>query len=65
MTTSTLTVKKMGGRRVTIEVDIDQFERLAANLGFFNPEFLKSLNRAEKDIKDGRVQQIHSLSHLE
>lgn len=45
-------------------MDADKFERLAANLGFLNTEFLKSLEEAEKDYKAGRIKKIKSLKEL-
>ncbi len=51
-------------RDVLVKINADQFERLAATFGFFNPEFLKSLQRAEKDIKQGRTRKIKSLKDL-
>ncbi|OGY99809.1 MAG: hypothetical protein A2945_02325 [Candidatus Liptonbacteria bacterium RIFCSPLOWO2_01_FULL_52_25] len=57
-----LTVKqKLKGRRVTVEMDADRLERLAASFGFLNPDFIGSLNRAEKDYEAGRYRKIHSL----
>ncbi len=40
------------------------FERLAANLGLFNPAFLKSVDRAEADVRAGRVWEIKKFSDL-
>ena len=60
-----LTIKE--GRtkfRKIVEFDIGQFERLAAAFGMFNPDFLKSLARAEKDIKAGRIKKLRSLKDL-
>lgn len=51
-------------RRVSIELDVDKFERLAASFGFFSPEFLRSLKRAEKDYRAGRIRKIKSLRDL-
>ena len=51
-------------RRILVELDAERFERLAANLGFFSAEFLKSLERAERDYKEGRVRKIKSLKEL-
>jgi len=45
-------------------MDVEKFERLAADLGFFSPEFLKSLDRAEKDYRAGRFKKIKSLKEL-
>lgn len=47
-----------------MEFDAGKFERLAAVLGMFNPDFLKSVARAEKDYKAGRVIKFKSLKDL-
>lgn len=52
------------GKDILVKINADQFERLAATFGFFNPEFLKSLQRAEKDIKQGRMRKLKSLKDL-
>ena len=52
------------GRTVRVEIDASQLERLAANFGFYNPEFLDSLDKAEADYKAGRVKKISSLREL-
>lgn len=51
-------------RKIMVELDADKLEKLATSLGFFSPDFLKSLNRAEKDYKLGRVRKIRSLKDL-
>lgn len=51
-------------RTLRIEVDAEKFERLAADFGFFGPEFLASLDRAEADVRTGRVRKISSLRAL-
>ena len=48
-----------------IELDVEKFERLAASFGFFNPDFLESLNRAEKHYSNGKIKKINSLKELE
>lgn len=48
----------------TVEFDADRFERIAAALGMFSDEFLVSIDRAEKDIKAGRVHKLKSLADL-
>ena len=63
MSSLELTIKKRNNR-VLVEMDADRFERLAANLGFFSKEFLNSLERAEKDVKAGRIKKIQSLRQL-
>ena len=51
-------------QKVLIEMDTRKFERLAANLGLFSSEFLRSLNRAEKDCRAGKIRKIKSLKEL-
>ncbi|MBI4652633.1 hypothetical protein HY750_00025 [Candidatus Kuenenbacteria bacterium] len=48
-------------QKIMLEMDAEKFEKLAVLFGFFNPEFLNSLNQAEKDYKAGRVKKIKSL----
>jgi hypothetical protein len=47
-----------------VEFDVDQLERLAAALGMFNPDFLKSMAKSEKDYKEGRFTEFKSLKDL-
>jgi len=47
-----------------VEFDMGQLERLAAALNMFNPDFLKSVARAEKDYKEGRFRKLKSLKDL-
>ena len=51
-------------RTVVVEVDANKLERLASAFGFFNPDFLASLDRAERDIRAGRVRKVSSLRDL-
>lgn len=51
-------------RKTVVEFDANEFEKLAAHFGFFNPDFLKSLSRAERDAKAGRVKKLRSLKDL-
>ena len=53
-----------GGKKLVVEMDPDRLERLAANFGMLNPDFLKSLDRSERDYRMGRVRKIHSLQEL-
>jgi len=39
-------------------------ERVAASLCLFNPEFVRSIARAEKDYRLGRTRKISSLKEL-
>lgn len=65
MSLTTIAVKpKVNGKKILVEIDANRFERLASSLGFFNPDFLKSLDRAEKDFKAGRIRRISTLGVL-
>jgi len=66
MASLTITIKPHVNhpKKILIEMDAEKFEKLAADLGLFNPEFLKSLDRAEKDYKAGRIKKIKSLKEL-
>ena len=63
MSSLELTIKKRNNR-VLVEMNADRFERLAAEFGFFGKEFLKSPERAEKDVKAGRIRKVQSLKQL-
>ena len=67
MATLNITVTKPKNRnsnKIMVEIDADKFERLAASLGLFNPEFLKSVEKSEEDYRSGRVRKIKSLKDL-
>lgn len=66
MASLNITIKQANRRshKTVVEFDADQFEKLAGMFGFFNPDFLESLDRAEKDVKAGRVKRLKSLIDL-
>ncbi len=51
-------------RKVSVELDAERFERLAADLGLFNSEFVASIERAEKEIREDKVRRLQSLKDL-
>lgn len=51
-------------RTLRVEIDAARLERLAAGLGLFNPDFLDSVARAEKDLRGGRVRKVKSLADI-
>lgn len=61
-----LTIKPIvnHSRKILVELNADKFERLAADLGFFSSDFLKSLDQAERVYKAGRTTKIKSLKEL-
>ncbi len=50
--------------KVIIEMDVNRFERLAADFGFFNRELLESLERAERQVSQKKIKRLHSLRDL-
>lgn len=53
-----------GQKKFIVEMDADKLERMAAAFGLFNPEFLESVARAERDYAAGRVYDVESLEKL-
>ncbi len=51
-------------KKFLVEIDAEKMERLAAGLGLFNPEFIKSLNQSEKNYKSGKTKKIKNLKAL-
>ena len=47
-----------------MEMDANRLEKLASMFGMYNPDFLDSLERAERDVKAGRVYKLRSLRDL-
>lgn len=66
MNSTTLLAKApiRGRNKFLIEIDAERFEKLAADLGFFNPDFLQSIDRAEADYRAGRFKKLKSLKEL-
>jgi hypothetical protein len=52
------------GKKIIVELDANRLERLASSLGFYGTDFLKSISRAERDYRDGRVYEVASLGEL-
>ena len=50
--------------RYIVEFDADKLERLASACGWFHPEFIESVDRAEKDIRAGRMKVLRSFRDL-
>lgn len=66
MQTLTLKIKYpiRKSKKIQIDIDANHFEKLAADFGFFNPDFINSLEHADDDIKAGRVKKITALRVL-
>lgn len=63
MNALTLTIRPITKRKekIRVELNAERFERLAAGLGFFNTQFITSIDRAEKEIAEGKIKRLRSL----
>lgn len=59
-----LNITKRRMKRIVVEMDATRLERLATALGFYSDDFIKSLERAERDVKEGRVKKLSSMRDL-
>ena len=64
MASISLVAKYKTQNKLTLELDADKFEKLLADFGYFSDDFLKSVERAEKDVKAGRVKKYKSLADI-
>jgi len=55
---------RSGVRTFNIELDAERFEKLAGDFGFFNPDFLKSLKKSEKQYREGGAKTLKSFRDL-
>jgi hypothetical protein len=51
-------------KRFVLELDLDRLEKLMEACGWYSEEFLKSLDRAEEDLRMGRVYPFTSFKDL-
>ncbi|PIR05121.1 MAG: hypothetical protein COV57_00800 [Candidatus Liptonbacteria bacterium CG11_big_fil_rev_8_21_14_0_20_35_14] len=64
MLNSTITIKKSNNQKFKVEIDVNKLEKLANIFGLYNPDFIKSLEKSEKDYKQGKYKKIKSLKEL-
>jgi len=57
----TILDKPNSGKKCRVEINLDQWEKLADVFGLYNPTFLKTLNKSLKESKQGKVRKIKSL----
>ncbi len=56
---STITIlEKPTARKIRVEIDLQQWERLADIFGFYQPAFLKTLKQSLKESRKGLVYKI-------
>ena len=51
-------------KKIIVEMDADRLERLAADFGMLNPDFLNAVEQSERDYAAGRVYEVESLEEL-
>ena len=49
---------------MTVEIDLDQWEKLQDALKLYQPSFLKSLEQSLKESHQGKVRRLKSLREL-
>lgn len=60
----TILEKPNSRKKIKIEINLDQWEKLADVFGMYSPNFLKSLNLSLKESKQGKARKIKSLREL-
>jgi len=50
---------------MSIEIDLNQWEKLADIFGFYSPNFIKTIKKSLKESRAGKVRKINSLRDLE
>lgn len=62
---ATITLEqKPSSKKIRVEIDRDQFERLASSLKLFNIKFLESMKQAEREITQRKTKHLRSLRDL-
>lgn len=63
---ATLTIlQKPDSKKLRVDIDLDQWEKLADVFGFYQHSFLKTIRQSLKESKRGRVRKIESLKELD
>ncbi|OGZ96403.1 MAG: hypothetical protein A2679_00080 [Candidatus Sungbacteria bacterium RIFCSPHIGHO2_01_FULL_54_26] len=62
---ATITIQRMKERTARVQINLDQWERLADIFGFYQPQFLSTLKQSLKESRSGKVRNISSLRELE
>lgn len=64
MATITIVDKPNTNKKMKVEIDLNQWEKLADVFGLYNATFLKSLDSSLKESKSGKVRRVRSLREL-
>lgn len=63
MATLTIEKKPRSGKYI-VEIDVRAWERIGAELGLYNHDFIKSLERSELEIALGKTKRLKSFRDL-
>jgi hypothetical protein len=55
---------KPKSKRITVDIDADGLERLAASLGLLSQSLLDSISRSEGEIAHSKTKRLRSLREL-
>ncbi|MBI4158325.1 MAG: hypothetical protein HY505_01735 [Candidatus Yanofskybacteria bacterium] len=61
----TLTLQKSNSRVTKVEINLDQWEKLADIFGFYSSRFVSTLKKSLKESRSGKVRKVGSLRELE
>jgi hypothetical protein len=62
---ATVTIeRKPISKRIIVEIDAEELERLPASSGLFSSSFLDSMSRSEKEIALGKTKRLRNLREL-
>ena len=64
MATITILEKPNSRKKIKVEIDFNQWEKLADIFGLYSPSFLRTLNKSLQESKQGIVRKIKSLRDL-
>lgn len=63
---ATITIlQKPSSKKMSVELDLNQWEKLADIFGFYNADFIKTLRKSLRESRSGKVKKINSLLDLE
>ena len=60
-----LTIQKPSSKTIKVEINLDQWERLADVFGFYQPRFLRDIKKSLRESKNEKTQKIEFLHDLD
>ncbi len=60
-----LTIQKPNSKTIKVEINLDQWERLADVFGFYQAGFIRDIKKSLKESKSGKTRKIEFLRELD